>query len=56
MDDFGQTVVMVTHDPKAASYADRVVFLKDGRLVDALRLDGKPGETTVILERLKALE
>src|SRR5205823_175712 len=32
--DFGQTVVMVTHDPNAASYADRVVFLADGRVVD----------------------
>jgi putative ABC transport system ATP-binding protein len=32
----GQTVVMVTHDPMAASYADRVVFLADGRLVDQL--------------------
>ncbi|HZO68398.1 MAG TPA: ABC transporter ATP-binding protein [Kribbellaceae bacterium] len=30
--DFGQTVVMVTHDPAAASYADRVLFLADGRL------------------------
>ncbi len=33
----GQTVVMVTHDPVAASYADRVVFLADGRLVGELR-------------------
>ncbi|MFE9701908.1 ABC transporter ATP-binding protein [Streptomyces sp. NPDC005930] len=33
----GQTVVMVTHDPRAASYADRVVFLADGRIVDELR-------------------
>jgi putative ABC transport system ATP-binding protein len=32
----GQTVVMVTHDPVAASFADRVVFLADGRFVDAL--------------------
>ncbi len=31
--DFGQTIVMVTHDPVAASYADRVVFLADGRIV-----------------------
>jgi putative ABC transport system ATP-binding protein len=31
--DFGQTVVMVTHDPNAASYADRVIFLGDGRVV-----------------------
>jgi putative ABC transport system ATP-binding protein len=34
--DFEQTVVMVTHDPSAASYADRVVFLGDGRIVDEL--------------------
>jgi putative ABC transport system ATP-binding protein len=32
----GQTVVIVTHDPRAASYADRVVFLADGRIVDEL--------------------
>ena len=32
----GQTVVMVTHDPVAASYADRVLFLADGRLVDEM--------------------
>lgn len=36
VDDLGQTVVIVTHDPKAASYADRVVFLADGRLVEEL--------------------
>jgi putative ABC transport system ATP-binding protein len=35
--DFGQTIVMVTHDPVAASYADRVVFLADGALVTELR-------------------
>jgi putative ABC transport system ATP-binding protein len=33
VDDFGQTIVMVTHDPSAASYADRVLFLADGRIV-----------------------
>jgi putative ABC transport system ATP-binding protein len=32
--DFGQTIVMVTHDPAAASYADRVEFLADGRVLD----------------------
>ena len=36
VDDFGQTIVMVTHDPVAASYADRVVFLADGRIVDEI--------------------
>jgi putative ABC transport system ATP-binding protein len=34
--DYGQTIVMVTHDPNAASYADRVVFLADGHIVDEL--------------------
>ena len=34
VDDMGQTVVMVTHDARAASYADRVLFLADGRIVD----------------------
>jgi putative ABC transport system ATP-binding protein len=34
--DYGQTIVMVTHDPVAAAYTDRVVFLADGRLVDEL--------------------
>jgi putative ABC transport system ATP-binding protein len=37
VDSLDQTVVMVTHDPAAASYADSVVFLADGRLVGALR-------------------
>jgi putative ABC transport system ATP-binding protein len=46
-----QTVVMVTHDPIAASYADRVLFLADGRLVDELS-DPEPER---ILDRLKTL-
>ena len=37
VDDYGQTIVMVTHDPVAAAYTDRVVFLADGRVVDELR-------------------
>jgi putative ABC transport system ATP-binding protein len=32
VDEFGQTIVMVTHDPNAAAYADRVLFLADGRI------------------------
>ena len=35
-DDFGQTIVMVTHDPISATYADNVLFLADGRIVDNL--------------------
>lgn len=36
VDQFGQTIVMVTHDPVAASYADRVLFLADGQVVDEM--------------------
>ena len=36
VDDLGQTIVMVSHDPVAAAYADRIVFLADGRLVDEM--------------------
>ena len=51
VDGFGQTVVMVTHDARAASYADRVVFLADGRIVESL------AEPTMerILDQLKRL-
>jgi putative ABC transport system ATP-binding protein len=48
----GQTIVLVTHDPKAASYADRVLFLSDGQLVGELR---QP-TAELILERLKSLD
>ena len=37
VDSYGQTIVMVTHDPVAAAYTDRVLFLADGRVVDELR-------------------
>lgn len=50
--DLGQTVVIVTHDPRAASYADRVVFLADGRIVDEMR---SPTADSV-LDRMKNLE
>jgi putative ABC transport system ATP-binding protein len=36
VDDLGQTIVMVTHDPNAAGFADRVLFLADGRIVDEM--------------------
>ena len=50
--EFGQTIVMVTHDPIAASYADRVVFLQDGRIVDEMT---QPTPDRV-LDRIKSLE
>jgi len=36
VDDLGQTIVMVTHDPVAAAYADRIIFLADGRVVNEM--------------------
>jgi putative ABC transport system ATP-binding protein len=50
--EFGQTVVLVTHDPHAASYADRVIFLADGRIVDEM---ADPTAERV-LERMKPLD
>ena len=50
--ELGQTIVMVTHDPVAATYADRIVFLSDGKIVDEMT------EPTVdkVLDRIKSLE
>ena len=48
----GQTIVMVTHDPTAAAYADRVLFLADGLIVDEM-----PNPTAeLVLERMKAFD
>ena len=49
--ELGQTIVMVTHDPVAASYADRVVFLADGRVVD--QMDNPTPES--VMDRMKVL-
>lgn len=48
--DLGQTIVMVTHDPLAAAYADRVLFLADGKIVSELQ----DPTTDTILEQLRA--
>ena len=50
--EFGQTIVMVTHDPVAASYADRVVFLADGQIVS--ELSGPTPEA--VLDTMKRLD
>jgi len=52
VDDFGQTIVMVTHDPTAASYAQHVLFLADGRIVDTM--DDPTAEG--VLERMKGFD
>jgi putative ABC transport system ATP-binding protein len=49
VDEFGQTVVMVTHDPEAASYADRLVVLRDGLVVH----DGVAGDAAEVIELMK---
>ena len=51
VDEFGQTIAMVTHDPRGAAHADRVVFLADGRVV----ADMAEPTADAILEQMKAL-
>jgi putative ABC transport system ATP-binding protein len=51
VEEFGQTIVMVTHDPIAASYASRVVFLTDGRVTDEI---ADPNPDT-ILDKMRQL-
>jgi putative ABC transport system ATP-binding protein len=49
---YEQTILMVTHDPRAASWADRAIFLSDGRVVD----EASNPDPETILERIKTLE
>ena len=51
VDEFGQTVIMVTHDPTAASYADRLLVLGDGRVVH----DGEAESAEAVLDPMKAV-
>ena len=52
VDEFGQTVIMVTHDPAAASHADRLITLRDGRIVH----DDAPGSTDEVIELQKRID
>ena len=56
-DDWGRTVLMVTHDPRIAAYADRIIFLKDGTIVDETRLNPNGGsdEAKMVKEKVEAL-
>jgi putative ABC transport system ATP-binding protein len=47
--ELNQTVIVVTHDPKAAAYANRIIFLRDGDIVEELR----PGKNQLLSERLR---
>ena len=53
VDEFGQTTVMVTHDPRAAAIADRILFLADGLIVRDLPRS-EPHEVLVAMEELAA--
>jgi putative ABC transport system ATP-binding protein len=52
VDDFGQTVIMVTHDPAAAAHADRLITLRDGRIVH----DAAPGSVEDVIELMKTID
>jgi putative ABC transport system ATP-binding protein len=52
VDEFGQTVIMVTHDPAAAAHADRLITLRDGRIVH----DGAPGSADDVIELMKRVD
>jgi putative ABC transport system ATP-binding protein len=54
---WGRAVLMVTHDPRIAAYADRIVFLKDGTIVDEARLESKDSRdnTNLVTNRMKAI-
>lgn len=58
-DELGQTIVIVTHDPRAASYADRVVFLKDGKIAHEILVDSRrplSSNLRLVLEEMEQLE
>jgi putative ABC transport system ATP-binding protein len=52
VDEFGQTVIMVTHDPAAAAHADRLITLRDGRIVH----DVAPGSADAVIELMKTID
>ncbi|MCC7117461.1 MAG: ABC transporter ATP-binding protein [Anaerolineales bacterium] len=53
---YGRTIVMVTHDPRIAAYADRIIFLKDGKVADETRLEKKNGKNAEdVVEKMKQL-
>lgn len=55
-EEWGRSVVMVTHDPRIAAYSDRIVFLKDGSIVDETQLASKNVDNTeYVMERMHAL-
>jgi putative ABC transport system ATP-binding protein len=54
VDEWGRTVVMVTHDPRMAAYADRIIFMKDGSVVDDTKL-GPDKSAEYVFEKMETL-
>jgi ABC-type lipoprotein export system ATPase subunit len=50
-----QSIIIVTHDPKVATYADRVIFLHDGNIVDEYMKDAEKGDVSIILDKFKKI-
>ncbi len=54
--EYGRTVLMVTHDPRIAAYADRIIFLKDGKIVDDNLMDSEdPENSRKLKEKVESL-
>jgi putative ABC transport system ATP-binding protein len=52
---YGRTVVMVTHDPRIAAYADRIIFLKDGKVVDETVLESRNSSRATVEKKIKEI-
>jgi putative ABC transport system ATP-binding protein len=54
--EYNRTVIMVTHDPRIAAYADRIIFLKDGKLIDETRFErGNGNKAEAVAEKMKEI-
>ncbi|NTW44774.1 MAG: ABC transporter ATP-binding protein [Anaerolineaceae bacterium] len=53
---YNRTVIMVTHDPRIAAYADRIIFLKDGKVIDETMLERKNGNNAeMVADKMKEM-
>jgi len=54
--EWGRTILLVTHDPRIAAYADRIVFLKDGQIVDETIMESRNGdEVSAVVGKMKEI-
>lgn len=54
-EEWGRSVIMVTHDPRIAAYSDRIIFLKDGKVVDETRLAPKDQNAELVMGKMQAI-